>query len=306
MAMLKEIRAFCTVARLGSLTRAADELGTSQPSVSRRISALEQELGVSLIVHGSRPLRLTETGRLVAELSEPYLQRLSDIASQARGAAAAAHLSVVTLRPYHDLVMPSAVREFQERQPNAQIRLHARARHDALDMVEEGRCDFGILPDLNLGPHFRFECLSRFPILMAAQVVHPLMHKSQVTLEEIVQFPLVLRPKGIWTRDYLDSVFAEHRLEYRGYTEVDTVEMGLRLAAFESAVTFVSPVFDVCAVDSTLAVRSFPELFPDLQMGVVTALDRPLSQLARSFIDILRGVLDRMLTEHIPGHSRAG
>jgi hypothetical protein len=41
-------------------------------------------------------------------------------------------------------------------------------------------------------------------------------------------------------------------------------------------------------------------------MGVVTALDRPLSQLARSFIDILRGVLDRMLTEHIPAHSRAG
>jgi DNA-binding transcriptional LysR family regulator len=291
MTMLKEIRAFCAVARLGSLTRAAEQLGTSQPSISRWIFTLEEELGVGLIVHGSKPLRLTETGAMVAKLSEPYLKSLFEITNQAHGVAGASHLSIVTLRPYHNLVMPRVLHEFQAQYPEVKIRLHARTRREASLMLEEGSCEFGILTDQDLAPQFEFDYLSDFPILLAAQVDHPLLQLSPVTLQDITQYPVVLRRKGIWTRDFVDSVLEQHHLRYRVTTEVDTVEMALRLTALGQAVTFVSPVIDVRTINPNLRVRPLPNVFPSRRMGVVTLKSQVLSRVATSFIDVLRFIL---------------
>jgi DNA-binding transcriptional LysR family regulator len=299
MSMLKEIRAFCAVARLGSLTRAAEQLGTSQPSISRWIYTLEEELGVALIVHGSKPLRLTETGSRVAELSEPYLKSLFDITNQAHGVTAEPHLSIVTLRPYHNLVMPLVLHEFQSRHPNVRIRLHARTRREATAMLEEGTCEFGILTDQGLAPQFEFDYLSDFPVLLAAQADHPLLQMTSATLEDITQYPLVLRRKGIWTRDFVDSVLEQRHLRCRATTEVDTVEMALRLTALGQAVTFVSPVIDVRTINPNLRVRSLPNVFPSRRMGVVTLKGQGLSRVAASFIEVLRFVLNKDQVEHL-------
>jgi DNA-binding transcriptional LysR family regulator len=293
MALLKEIRAFCAVARLGSLTKAAAQLGTTQPSISRQIVTLEAELGVPLIVHGSKPLRLTETGRKVADLSVPYLQTLLDITNQAQGTSSTSQLSVVTLPLHHNLVLPPAVHEFQSEYPLAQVRLHSRNRGEALKMIEEGRCEIGILPDLDLAPQFNFHCLNQFSMVMAASRGHALIKKGTITLEDIAEHPLVLMTKGVWTRDIIDSAFAQRHLQYRVAAEVDTVEMAVRLTALEQAVTFVSPVFDVCAIDPDLQARPLPQLFPALRMGVVTLKGHELSRIAAAFIEVVERVLKK-------------
>ena len=62
---LKDLRYFCLAAELGSITRAAETLGVSQPFVTKVINRLEEELGTSLFIRGNKKITLTEKGILL-------------------------------------------------------------------------------------------------------------------------------------------------------------------------------------------------------------------------------------------------
>ena len=71
---LRHLRYFVAVVRQGTFTRAAEALHMAQPPLSRQIQQFEQELGVVLIQRGSRPMRLTEAGRLVFDQAVQVLE----------------------------------------------------------------------------------------------------------------------------------------------------------------------------------------------------------------------------------------
>jgi LysR family transcriptional regulator, benzoate and cis,cis-muconate-responsive activator of ben and cat genes len=73
---LRQLRYFVAVARERNFTRAAEALGIAQPPLSRQIQQLEDELGVTLIERGSRPVRLTDGGRLLYEQAVQVLERV--------------------------------------------------------------------------------------------------------------------------------------------------------------------------------------------------------------------------------------
>lgn len=78
------IRCFVAVARRGSLSEAADELGMSIPTISRRIDGLETQLALKLLQRGPRGARLTEAGHAILQVAEPGARQLSQIARRAR------------------------------------------------------------------------------------------------------------------------------------------------------------------------------------------------------------------------------
>jgi LysR family transcriptional activator of glutamate synthase operon len=75
---LEQITTFVTVARTGSVMRAASELHLTQPPLSRRIRSLEDELDVKLFVREARGMRLTEAGRQFLPHAEAVLRALED------------------------------------------------------------------------------------------------------------------------------------------------------------------------------------------------------------------------------------
>ena len=75
---LRHLRYFVAVAREGNFTRAAEILHIAQPPLSRQIQQLEDELGLVLIERGSRPLRLSEAGRLFYEQAVQVLERIDE------------------------------------------------------------------------------------------------------------------------------------------------------------------------------------------------------------------------------------
>ena len=80
---ISTLHLFCRVARLGSFTAAAKELGLSQPSVSRIVSKLEADLGATLFVRSTHALRLTEAGAAYLERVEPLLASLTEAIERA-------------------------------------------------------------------------------------------------------------------------------------------------------------------------------------------------------------------------------
>ena len=76
---LRQLRAFCHAARLNSITRAAEAIGVSQPSVSLHVRELENELEVILFDRSSSGIALTRAGKRFFELAEPLVQGMDEL-----------------------------------------------------------------------------------------------------------------------------------------------------------------------------------------------------------------------------------
>ena len=76
---IKQLRAFCTIAKLGTLARAADALFLSQPSISLQLTSLERELGVALIERRRRRVAMTREGQLLYDLAQPLVDGIDGI-----------------------------------------------------------------------------------------------------------------------------------------------------------------------------------------------------------------------------------
>jgi DNA-binding transcriptional LysR family regulator len=91
------IRCFVAVARRSSLSEAADELGMSIPTISRRIDRLETQLALKLLQRGPRGARLTEAGHAILQVAEPGARQLSQIARRARALQEGPNLPAVRI-----------------------------------------------------------------------------------------------------------------------------------------------------------------------------------------------------------------
>ena len=76
---LKSLQVLCAIADLGSVSKAAEQVGISQPAASRHLAALEKEMGEPMVYRGKRPVQLTQFGTAVAQRAAPLVQSIVDI-----------------------------------------------------------------------------------------------------------------------------------------------------------------------------------------------------------------------------------
>jgi LysR family transcriptional regulator, benzoate and cis,cis-muconate-responsive activator of ben and cat genes len=142
---LRQLRYFVAVARERNFTRAAQMLHIAQPPLSRQIQLLEEQLGVPLIIRKSRPLRLTEAGRLFYEQSLQILGRVEQMQAATRrvGLNQNSVLSIgfVASTLYGEL--PSLVRKLREHAPELDIQLLELVSVQQIPALKEGRIDIG-------------------------------------------------------------------------------------------------------------------------------------------------------------------
>ncbi len=144
---LHKIHLFVTVARLGSFTRAAEQLHMTQPTVSQQIAVLEQVLGTPLIERSTRSLRLTEAGKVLFDQGEKLLSLADETVNAVHVAAGIAVQTLKlgvgpTLATY---LLPDVLSRYRKVYPNHHIRLTIRNTTDLLDMLIRGDIDLGLV-----------------------------------------------------------------------------------------------------------------------------------------------------------------
>jgi DNA-binding transcriptional LysR family regulator len=286
---LQQLRGFCYAARTKSISKAAEKMHLSQPSVSLQIKALETELGTQLFTRRGPRIELTHDGQRLLELARPLVEsidRLDENFASLRDSADRGVVSIAAGGSTIQYLLPRVVEKFTHECPQVDVRLHNVTGKAGLALLREGEVDFAVGPMLETPPDIKFHPLVTYEPMLITRHDHPLAAQSRVTLKDIAKYPLILPPKNQSTYRVVEMVFAEHSLEYDvklevgGYDVIKKyVELGLG----------ISIVMSHCLTGAD-HLHSVPlgRWFPKRTYGLVLRKGAALSPAAERFVEMMR------------------
>lgn len=222
---LKQLEAFLLVAELRNFTRAAGQLGMSQPAVSFQIKALEEELQVTLLERTEKKVVLTEAGRLLYPEARQMLRhyrKIRAVVDELRGLKSG-HLILGATGVPGECFLPVFIGAFREQYPGVRVTLRVGSNTVIVRWLQEREIDLGILGTTAAGEGIRYHPWLEEQLIFIVPGWHPLAGK-QADLEEITREPLLIREKDSGARQIMESKLAEHNISLQDFPSV--LELG--------------------------------------------------------------------------------
>lgn len=286
---LKQLRAFCYAAQSGTVSKAAERLFLSQPSVSLQIQALERELGTALFERRGPNIKLTPEGATLYELALPLVQGMDGLAetfAAQRGKLESGELDIAAGESTILYILPNTMRRFAGAYPAIRLKLHNVTGRDGLALLRADEVDFAVGSMPEEVPHD----ISYHPIFVYSTVLiaprgHPLAAKKEVRLEEISPHGLILPPRHLATWRMVDLVFRQHGATYNVALEAGGWEVIKKYVELGLGVSIVT---DICLTGKEALVRiPLDRYFPKRSYGLVLRRGKFLSPQAKRFIDMM-------------------
>lgn len=285
---LKQLRAFCLAAQAQSMSRAAQQMHLSQPSISLLIQSLESDLGNRLFQRRGPRIQLTGEGRALLDLALPLVEGLDSLpaAFQERcNNEVTGSLDIAAGESTTLYLLPDYVQRFAARYPQIPVTLHNASGNDGVALLRAGTVDFAVGPMLQVPEDITFTPLLSYAPVLITPRDHPLARRRSVSLEDICAFPLILPPRQMSTRGFIDIVFQQHNLEYKVQMEAGGWEVIKRYVQMGLGISIVTSI--CLSGDEQLARIALPEYFPQRSYGLILRRGRVPSPAARRFIELL-------------------
>ncbi len=206
-----------TVRRGFNLTEVAQALYTSQPGVSRQIRELEEELGVQIFVRaGKRLTGLTPPGESLMPIVEKLLFEADNLrrAGLDFSTSDQGRLSIAATHSQARYALPHVVRDFRSRFPQVVLHLHQGSPQQVAQMLLSGEADIGVATEA-LSSHDELVTLPcyRWTHSIVVPPGHALLEiEGPLTLEQLVQHPIITYEQGFTGRAHIDEAFAREGL----------------------------------------------------------------------------------------------
>ena len=212
-ATLRQLTVFETVARRLHFTRAAEELGTTQPSVSMQVKQLEDNLGVALFEQLGKRIYLTEVGQEMYRYCRNISQHLAD-AETALGRLKGIQGGQLRLAiaPTAKYFVPRLLAEFVRRHPGVVVDLNVAGREELLAQIEDNVRDMVVMALPPPDPTLVAEPFFTDTLVAIAPADHALAKVRAVSPELLAQEPFLLREPGSETRHMIERFFVEQGL----------------------------------------------------------------------------------------------
>lgn len=192
---IRILRYFLTVAKEQNFTKAAEQLNITQPTLSRQLAALEDEIGKALFIRGSRSIALTETGQLlkrraleILDLEEKMMDELKAKDELIEGTITIGCGEVAAVETLAEIC-----KVYKEKYPMVQIALHTAAADSVYEMMNQGLADLGVfLEPVNTEGLDYIRITDSDHWIVGMKPDDPLMHKEYITKEDLLDKPLIL------------------------------------------------------------------------------------------------------------------
>jgi len=191
---LAQLRYFCTAARSHSITKAAQSLYVTQPTISIAIRELEKEFSLTLFTHSDNHLTLTEEGELFYRKASEILDQCEDLHVEFSGLQSAFRRVRIGIPPLLSTVFfPELLDAFHTVHPDIWLELHEYGSIRACDLVQDEVLDIALInmefPNID---KFYSEIIMTDPLLLTVSRDHPLAGRSTVDLRELDDAPILL------------------------------------------------------------------------------------------------------------------
>ena len=203
---LKHLQTFVTICECGTVSRAAAQLRITQPALSRRIKALQEELGLRLFDNLGRRLSLTSEGEEFLRHSRGLVAQAEAVLATGRalGLGRAGVLRIGAAPHTLAAFFPSFVDKYEKRNPGVRIKLFEAGAAELLRMIEHGELHFAVT--LALGhDHFAKRLIPAVPLLVLTAPRSRYGGGGTVEVGTLKGVPLLVMPRGYATRETFDA-----------------------------------------------------------------------------------------------------
>lgn len=288
---LEYYKVFYYVAKMQSITLAADKLMISQPAVSQAMKQLEKALDVKLFVRFARGVKLTPEGEILfsyvqrgyeqIEMGEQVLNRLKNLESGEIRIGASDMTLEFYLLPYLD--------KFHQEYPNIKVRVTNGPTPETLEYLKEGKIDFGVVTQ----PFEADKQITSVPVrdledvfVAARRYTH--LKNHMIEFSALSQYPIISLERNTSTRKYVDHILQENDVILNPEFELATSDMIVQFALRNLGIGCVVRDFAAPYIESgKLFELRFNQMIPKRQMCVVTNNQLPGSRAADQLITLL-------------------
>lgn len=211
---LSQMKYFSTVCAIGNITKAADTLHISQPSITAAIKSLETELDSLLLCRGKKQVSPTPDGERFLLRCNHILLEVQDLSEEFE-ALNATHKSIAVGIPpmIGSFLFPLVFQQFQTNHPEISIHLTEAGSEAAKELVLNGELDLAIITmgDVPLA-RLNSQRLIRSELLYCVGLEHPLAARKVIDFAEIGDDPLILFSQGYYHRSLLEQRFSQENM----------------------------------------------------------------------------------------------
>ncbi|MBX3398640.1 MAG: LysR family transcriptional regulator [Gemmataceae bacterium] len=285
---IEQLRHFVRVAEMENFTRAAEQVGLSQPALSRSIARLEDELGQPLFERQSRKVALTEAGRLLLERARTILMLVADVTAEIGDDGQSGKVRVAAIPTVAPYLLPDCLRSFHQLYPRAQLIVLEDTTEHLLKKVAEGDIDVAICA-LPIGAKYvEVEPLFDEELLLVLGRDHPLAGAKTVRVADLADLPFVLLGEAHCLTDNVVSFCRQKSLHPVSVEQTNQLSMVQELVALGHGVSLIPAMARARDTGTSRVYRSLAGQKPVRTLAMVTNPYRYRSHIVRRFTEHLR------------------
>ena len=301
---LPQLRVFEASARLGSFTRAAQELHMAQPTASVQIKKLSETVGMPLFEQVGKQVHLTEAGRRLYESCREVFRAFSSfeesLAEMRSLAAGRLRLAVSTTGM---CFAPRLLGAFIERHPGVEASMQAHNRQTLVERLHDNEDDLYVFADAPELEDVVTQELLPNPLVVLARDDHPLAGEKDIPFERMAQEPFLIREEGSGTRRIVMRLFREHGLAPKIRMELGTNEAIKEAILAGLGLTIMSRYNFGLDPESSRYVCLDVVGFPlENHWYVAYPARKQLTAVARGFLDFARTEAKGLVRESLARH----
>ncbi|MDW7674656.1 MAG: selenium metabolism-associated LysR family transcriptional regulator [Bacillota bacterium] len=261
---LKQLETFVTVVESKSFTKAAKKLFITQPAVSFQIKALEEELGIKLLDRLEQEICLTDGGKILFEEATTILSSYQEVIT---GIDKLKNLEVGSLKIGAstipgEYIMPYILGDFVKEYPNIEVGLRIGSSKQVADWLRERAIDVGITGIAYKGNGLKSISFLEDELVLIAGKKNAEVIEQELTIQDLVNFKIILREQGSGTRAAVEKILADHGIK------ISALQVMMELGTTRAVLTAVSAGLGISFV-SKWAARDLVQLGKLQQLNLV-------------------------------------
>lgn len=287
---LNQLRVFYIAAKELNFSEASKKLLISQPAVSLHIKNLEESLKVKLFNKAGGRIYLTESGHTLFD----YAAKIFELENQAESALKEmidlkkGSIHIGTTKTYARYLMPGFISKFHLKFPNIFITLNEGSSYEMIQSLFSLYNELAIVALTDFPNPIKSIDFHDEEIIFVASVSHPIFKQQEITLEDIVKIPIIMREEGSGTRRVVMDVFKEKGLIPTVLYEASNLDFIKELLINGEGISYmVRPAVQREINEGLLKEIKIKDSKFIMHSKIAFLGNRPLSRPAHAFIDIL-------------------